>query len=157
MLRAIQRAPGERTLVVLGMDRRRGEILRRGVEARIASFTPAPDGEDDPPSWDQVVNPIGRDKRDEPLHVRSFAGKIFDPNDEEHTAMVRVAIAAGRDEDKTTSSELVTYVFGATGFRRTTKGGSRVGRGLSRYVNGQLIDISNACFVFLFKGLQHPP
>ena len=32
VLRAIQRAPGERTLVVLGMDRRRGEILRRGVE-----------------------------------------------------------------------------------------------------------------------------
>lgn len=34
VLRAIQRAPGERTLVVLGMDRRRGEILRRGVEVR---------------------------------------------------------------------------------------------------------------------------
>jgi hypothetical protein len=36
VLRAIQRAPGERTLVVLGMDRRRGEILRRGVEVRPA-------------------------------------------------------------------------------------------------------------------------
>ena len=34
VLRAIQQAPGERTLVVLGMDRRRGEILRRGVEVR---------------------------------------------------------------------------------------------------------------------------
>ena len=40
VLRAIQRAPGERTLVVLGMDRRRGEILRRGVEARIESMSP---------------------------------------------------------------------------------------------------------------------
>jgi len=78
-----------------------------------------------------------RDKRDEPLHVRSFAGKIFDPNDEEHTAMVRVAIAAGRDEDKTTSSELVTYVFGATGFRRTTKGGSRCHWHLTQYVGSQ--------------------
>merc|ERR1719498_1912721 len=40
VLREIQRNPSERTLIVLGMDRKRGEILRRGVEVRIESMSP---------------------------------------------------------------------------------------------------------------------
>ena len=93
------------------------------------------------------------DAIEEPLKLDQFARKHFNKDNEKHTAVADAAIAAGRQDDITSSEDLIPFVQKMTQFSKTDRKGTRLGA-LRAYVRDQCAEEDLSSRTRFYDGIE---